>query len=90
MVFVRDRRAEQREDAIAGRLHDITVVAMGGVDHQLECGIDDRAGLLGVEILHHLGGPLDVGEQRRHRLPLAVDRRRSIGLFRRNPNPRSR
>jgi hypothetical protein len=74
MVLARDRCAEQREDAIAGRLHDITVVAMGGVHHQLERGIDHGARLLGIEILHHLSRPLDVGEQRRHRLPLAVER----------------
>jgi hypothetical protein len=72
MVLVRDRSPEEREDAVAGRLHDITVVAMGGVHHQLERGIDHRARLLGIEILHHLGGSFDVGEQRRDGLPLTV------------------
>ena len=33
MVLVRHRRAEQGEDAVAGRLHDVAVVAMGRVDH---------------------------------------------------------
>ena len=51
MILVRDRRAEQREDAVAGRLHDVTVVAMHGVDHQLERRIDDRARLFRVEVL---------------------------------------
>ena len=32
---MRDRRAEQREDAVAGGLHDVAVVAMDRVDHQL-------------------------------------------------------
>ena len=40
MVLVRDRCAEQREDAVAGRLHDVPVVAMDRVDHRLERGID--------------------------------------------------
>jgi hypothetical protein len=73
MVFMCDRRAEQRENAIAGRLHDVTVVAMRRVNHQLQRRIDDRAGLLRVEVAHKLGRALDVGEQRRHRLALALD-----------------
>src|SRR5438477_12988358 len=85
MVLVCDRSPEQREDAIAGRLHDITVVAMGGVHHQLERGIDHRARLLGIEILHYLGGPLDIGEQRRDGLPLTVERIRRA-VFRSNSN----
>src|SRR6266851_6628925 len=74
MVLVRDRCAEQREDAIAGQLHDITVVAMGGVHHQLERGIDHGARLLGIEILHHLGRTLDVREQGCDGLALALER----------------
>ena len=68
-----DRRAEQREDAVAGRLHDIAIVAMRRVDHQLQCGIDNRARLFGVEVLHQLGRSLDVREQRGDRLALAFD-----------------
>ena len=73
MILVRDRRAEQREDAVAGRLHDVAVVAMHRVDHQLERRIDDRARLLGVEVLHQLGRALDVREQRRDGLALAFE-----------------
>jgi hypothetical protein len=36
-------RAEQREYTVAGRLHDVAVVAMDRVDHQLEGRLDDRA-----------------------------------------------
>jgi hypothetical protein len=72
MVLVGDRGAEQCEDAVAGRLNHIAVVAMRGVDHQLQRRIDDRAGLLGVEVFHQFGRALDVSEQRRHRLALAV------------------
>ena len=36
MVLMGDRRAEQREDAVAGRLHDVAVIAMHRVDHQLQ------------------------------------------------------
>jgi len=36
--------------------------------------VDDRAGFLRVEVRHQLGRALDVGEQRRDRLALAVQR----------------
>src|ERR1700722_11813195 len=72
MILVRDRRAEQRKNAITGRLYDIAVVAMDRIHHELEGGIDNDASLLGIEILHHLGGTLDIGEQRGNGLTLAV------------------
>ena len=80
MILVRDRRAEQGEDSIAGRLHDVAVVAMDRIDHQLERGIDERARLLGIEVLHQVHRALDIGEQRGERLALAV-RYRSVGRF---------
>ena len=86
MVLVRDRRAEQREDAVAGGLHDVAVVAMDRVHHQLERRIDDRARLLGIEVLHQLRRALDVGEQRRDRLALAVERSSPVWLLRRDAN----
>ena len=73
MILVGDRRAEDREDAVAGALHDVAVVAADRVDHQLERGIDDCAGLLGIEVLLQLSRTLDIREQRRHRLPLAFE-----------------
>ncbi len=73
MVFVRHRRSEPREDAVAGRLHYVTVVTLDCVDHQLERRIDNRTRLFGVEILHQLGRALDIRKQRRHRLALTLD-----------------
>ena len=73
MVLVCDWRAEQREDAVAGRLHDIAVVTSHRVDHQLERRIDYRARFFGVEVLLELGRSLDVGEQRGDRLALALE-----------------
>jgi predicted HD phosphohydrolase len=75
MVLVRDRRTEQREDAVAGRLHDIAVVVTHCLDHEMQCGIDDRAGFFGIEVLHQLGRTLDIREQRRHRLALTLESR---------------
>jgi len=79
MVFVRERRAEQGENSIAGGLHDVAVVTMDRIDHQVQRRIDDRARLLGVEVRHQLGRALDVGEQRRDGLALALG---NIGRFR--------
>ncbi len=72
VVLVRHRRAEQREDAVAGRLHDIAVIAARGVDHQRQSRIDDRAGFLRIEVPSELGRSHDVDEQSRDQLPLAV------------------
>jgi hypothetical protein len=73
MVLMRDRRAEQSEDAVAGGLHHITVVAMRRLDHQSQRRIDDRARLFGIEVFHQFGRTLDVREQRRHRLAFTLD-----------------
>jgi hypothetical protein len=73
VILVCDRRAEQRKNAVAGRLDDIAVVVMHRVDHQLQRRVDDRASFLRVEVLHQFHRPLDVGEQRRDCLALAVE-----------------
>jgi hypothetical protein len=52
MILMSERRAEEREDAIPGRLRHIALVAMHRVHHQLERGIDQAARFLRVEILH--------------------------------------
>ena len=63
VILVGDGRTEQRENAIAGRLHDVAVVVLHRVDHEAQRWIDDAAGFLGVELLHQFGGALDIGEQ---------------------------
>ena len=55
MVFMGERRAEQRENPVTGGLHDVPVVAAHRLDHQLKRGIDDRARFFGVEVLRKLG-----------------------------------
>jgi hypothetical protein len=80
MVLMGDRRAEQREDAIAGRLDDVSIVAMDRLNHQLQRRIDDGARFFGVEIAHQLGRALDVGEQRGDGLALTLGRLRTDTL----------
>ena len=89
MILVRERRAEHRENAVAGALHDVAVVAAHRVDHQLERGVDNRARLFGIEVLLELSRALDVGEQRGDRLALAVGRGR-VRLLWRDPDRRRR
>jgi len=73
MIFVRDRGPEDGENAVPGRLHDITALSVDGFDHQLECGIDNGSRLLRVQVLHdELHRALDIGEQRRDHLALAI------------------
>ena len=48
-------------------------ISMHGVDHQFERGIYNRACFFWIEILQQLHRSLDVGEQRRDGLALAVE-----------------
>ena len=73
MVLVGDRRAEQREDAVAGRLHDVAVEVLHRLDHQAQRGIDERLRFFRVDVLHQLGRTLDIGEERGDRLAFAGD-----------------
>ena len=74
MVLVRDRSAEDCEDAVAGGLCNVAAVAMHRRHHKLQHRVDDRAGLLGIEIAHQLRRALDVGEQGGDRFALAFER----------------
>ena len=85
MVFVRDRRAEQRQDAVAHRLGHIAFVVMHGLHHQRQCRVDQAARVFGIEIVDQRGRAGHVGEQRGDRLALAV--RRAAGLHRRLCRP---
>src|SRR5439155_10328790 len=73
MIFMGQRRSEQRKYAITGGLHDVAAIAMDGVDHQLEGWIDNGTCLFRVEVLHQLHRAIDVGEQRGDRLALTVE-----------------
>ena len=54
MIFVGNRGAKQREDAIAQGLGHVALVAMHGLHHELQGRIDDAAGLLGVEVFQQV------------------------------------
>ncbi len=74
MILMRDGCAEQCEDAVAGGLHDVAVVAMHRVDHQLQRRVDNRACLLRVEVLLQLGRAFNIRKQCSDRLALTIER----------------
>src|SRR5437870_8514677 len=80
MVLIRCRRAEQREDTVAGRPCDVTLVAPHRFDHDAQRRIDDCVRRLGVEVFHQLRRPLEVREERRDDPPLALEIFRGRGL----------
>lgn len=55
MIFMGDRRTEQRQNAIAGELRDRPLVAVDLLDHQVEAGSDDCIDVLGIKPLAQTG-----------------------------------
>ena len=74
MILVRDRRTEQGEDSVAGGLHDVAVVMVHRVDHQVQGRIYQGARRFGIEFLHQIHRTLDIFEQCSNGLPLFVAR----------------
>jgi hypothetical protein len=73
VVLVGEGRAEERHDAVAHYLVDSALVAMDGLHHQLEHGVEELARLLGVAVGEQLHRPFEVGEEHSHLLALAFE-----------------
>src|SRR5437016_5363454 len=74
VVLVRDRRPEERHDAVAGVLVHRALEAVHALGQQLEEAVDDPVPLLGIELLGELHRALHVGEEHGHLLALAFER----------------
>jgi hypothetical protein len=74
VILMGQRRAEQRHDAIAHDLVDGALVAVDGLHHPLEDGVEELARLLGVPVGEQLHRALQIGEEDRHLLTLALQR----------------
>jgi hypothetical protein len=74
MVLVRQRRSEQRHDAVAHHLIDGPVVAMHRLHHARQHRVEDVPRLFGVAVGEQLHRAFDVGEQHRHVLAFALER----------------
>ena len=73
VVLVGERRAEQRHDAVAHDLVHGALVAMHGLHHPLEHGIEELARLLGIAVGEQLHRALEVGEEHGDLLALAFE-----------------
>jgi hypothetical protein len=71
VVFMRQRRAEERHNAIAHDLVHGAFIAMHRLDHAFDDGIKELPCLLGVAIRQQLHGAFEIGEEHRHLLALA-------------------
>jgi hypothetical protein len=71
MIFMGDRRAKQGHDAIAHDLIHGALVAVHGLHHAFEHGIENRARLLRVAVGQQLHGAFEVGKQHGDLLALA-------------------
>ena len=75
MVLMRDRRPEQRHDAVAGVLVHRAFEAMHALGEDREEALEDAVPFLGVELFGEHHRALHIGEQHRHLLALALERR---------------
>ena len=73
VILVRDRRAEERHDAVAGVLVRRALEAVHAVGEDREEAIDDAVPLFRVELLGELHRALHVGEEHGHLLALAFE-----------------
>jgi hypothetical protein len=72
VILVRDRRPEQRHDAVAGVLVHCAFEAVHAVGENGEELVEDRVPLLRVELLGQLHRTLHVGEEDGDLLALAL------------------
>ena len=73
VIFMGQRRAEERHDPVAHHLVDGALVAVDGLHHQREDGIENLARLFGIAVGEQLHGALEVGEENGDLLALALE-----------------
>ena len=74
VLLMRDRRPEERHDAVAHHLVHRALVVVRGLDHPLEHRVEQASRVLGISIREELHRALQVGEQDGHVLALALQR----------------
>ena len=72
VIFVGNRRAKQRKDAVPQGLRHIPIIAMDGVHHELQSGIDDGTGVFGIESFNQRGRAFEVSKDGGDGLTLAI------------------
>jgi hypothetical protein len=74
MVLVSDGSAEESHDAVAHDLVDRALIAVDRLHHSLDDRVEDLPGFLGITISQELHGALEIGEEDRDLLALALQR----------------
>jgi hypothetical protein len=72
VIFMGERRAEQRHDAVAHDLVHRALVAVYGLHHAFDDGVEHSPGFFRVAVGQELHGSLQVGKQDRDVLALAL------------------
>jgi hypothetical protein len=70
MILVGERRPEERHDPVPHHLVDRSLVAVHGLHHVLEHGVEQLPGLLGIAVGEKLHRAPEIGEEYRHLLAL--------------------
>ena len=73
MILMRERRAEERHDPIAHHLIHCALVAVDRLHHAFEDGVKDLSRLLGITVGEEFHRALQVGEEHRDLLALALE-----------------
>ncbi|NIP13937.1 MAG: hypothetical protein GWN66_07615 [Pseudomonas stutzeri] len=73
VVLVGDGRPEEGQHRVAHQPRQRALVAVDGLDQDVEGPVHDLHHVLGVQVLGHGGGALDVGEEDRDGAPLVAD-----------------
>ena len=73
MILMGQRRAEQRHDPVAHHLVHGALVAVDRLHHPLEHRVEELPGFLGVPVGEQLHRALEVGEEHRDLLALALE-----------------
>ena len=73
VVLVGDGRAEDRHDPVAEHLVHGALVVMDRLHHPLEDGVEELPRFFRITVGKQLHRPLEVGEQHRHLLSLALE-----------------
>ena len=74
VVFVGERRAEERHDPVAHHLIHRALVTMHGLHHVFQYGVEELARLLGIAVGEQLHRALEIGEEDGDLLALTLQR----------------
>jgi hypothetical protein len=74
VILVGQRGAEERHDPVAHDLVDRALVAMHGLHHAFEDGVEELARVLGIAVGEQLHRALQIGEEDRDLLALPFER----------------